>query len=93
MTTHADPEKVVLRSSSMLSRLAAVREGMGIGYLGSFVAERDKGLERLDFGTLPSVASVWLLVHVDMRTNARVRAFVDFLRQEFKTRLQRLGRS
>lgn len=45
---------------------------MGIGFIG----EPDKKLNRL-FPMPDLTASLYLIVHVDMRRNARVRAFVE----------------
>jgi DNA-binding transcriptional LysR family regulator len=73
----ADPTKTSFRSESFFARLAAIREGMGIGYLGCFMGDREKALRRLPIAVPQFDMSVWLLVHVDMRKNARVRAFVE----------------
>ena len=63
----------------MLARMTAIRDGIGIGYAAAFLADRDPALERLG-EPFPSFAGqLWLLVHVDLRRNARVRAFVDFV--------------
>jgi DNA-binding transcriptional LysR family regulator len=76
---HCDPKKIAYRSGSMLGRYAAVREGLGIGYLSVFVGEQDPNLERLDLEEAFMVEPMRVLVHVDLRRNARVRAFVDFI--------------
>ena len=73
MDRHGDPAKIAFRSNSFLARLAAIRDGMGIGFLGCFMGDREPGLERLPF-RFPDAGS-WLrmLVHADLRRNARVR--------------------
>ncbi len=78
MDRYADPAKVALRSNSMLARLAAVRDGVGIGFLGYFMAERERTLTRLPFVFPNAGTDLWMVVHVDLRRSARVRAFVDF---------------
>jgi DNA-binding transcriptional LysR family regulator len=74
---HADPAKVALRSNSFLVRRAAIRDGMGIGWLGCWMADQDDQLERLDFRFPESTTQLWLLIHKELRQSARVRAFVD----------------
>ena len=74
---YADPAKTAFRSESFFARLAAIRDGMGLGFLGCFMGDREKELRRLPFAFPDLTTSVWMLVHVDMRKNARVRAFVE----------------
>jgi len=91
MDRYSDASSVALRSNSMLVRHAAIREGIGIGWLGHFMGEHEPELSRLDL-KLPSVSSdLWMLVHVDLRTNARVRAFVDFVHAAFVARRARFA--
>ena len=66
------------RSNSMLARMVAIRDGIGVGFLGEFAARRERTLERLDIDTAPFGTHLWMAVHADLRRNARVRAFVDF---------------
>ena len=76
---HVDPSKVAFRSNSFFARLAAIKHGMGVGLLGCYMGERENGLERLPFRFPQLSAYLWLLLHVDLRQNARVRAFVHHL--------------
>jgi len=76
MDRYADPGKTAFRSASFFARLAAIRDGMGVGFLGCFMGDREKTMRRLPFSFPELTAKVWMLVHVDMRRNARVRAFV-----------------
>jgi DNA-binding transcriptional LysR family regulator len=75
---HADPARTAYRSDSMLARASAIRDGIGIGILGCFSGEAERGLERIDLAFPEAAADLWMVVHVDLRRNARVRAFVDF---------------
>ena len=45
--------------------------------LGCYMGDREGGLERLPFQFPELSAHLWLLLHVDLRQNARVRAFVQ----------------
>lgn len=77
ISRYADPAKTAFRSESFFARLAAIREGMGIGFLGCFMGDREKQLKRLPF-ELPELAvDLCLITHVDLRRNARVRAFME----------------
>lgn len=74
-----DRSRIALRAGSFYARVGAIRAGVGIGFAPLFLAARDKGLERLriDFPEPPVGADLLLLIHADMRRNARVRAFVE----------------
>jgi DNA-binding transcriptional LysR family regulator len=79
VSRYGDPNRVAYRSNSLLARAYALRNGLGVGLLGCFAGERDRVLHRIDL-TFPEAASdLWMVVHVDLKRNARVRAFVDFV--------------
>ena len=71
--------RMTVRSDSVLLQLSAVKLGFGVASLPCFLADTEPALRRLfppepDFG-LP----MWLLVHSDLRHNARIRALADHL--------------
>jgi DNA-binding transcriptional LysR family regulator len=74
---YCSAERVAFRSDSFIARLAAVRDGLGIGVLGCFMGDREPSLVRLPFAVSDPTLNVWLLIHVDLRQNARVRAFSE----------------
>jgi DNA-binding transcriptional LysR family regulator len=74
---HSSAERVAFRSQSFIARLAAIRDGVGLGVLGCFMGDREPSLVRLPFAVSDPNVNVWLLVHVDLRQNARVRAFSE----------------
>jgi DNA-binding transcriptional LysR family regulator len=74
---YADPKKTVFRSNSFYARLGAVRAGLGIGFLGQYMADSEKSLERLPFRFPDHGAALSILIHTDLRKNARVRAFYE----------------
>jgi DNA-binding transcriptional LysR family regulator len=78
---HAGADRVAFRSDAMLARIAAIGAGVGLGIAPCFIAERDRGLERLEIPLPEMAGQMWLVIHADLRTNARVRAFVDFAHQ------------
>jgi len=55
----------------------AVRAGLGKSLLPCFVGEREPGLRRLSRVVL--AREIWLMVHRDLRTQARVAAVIDWL--------------
>ena len=61
--------------------MALVRAGIGIGFLGSYMARVDPALQAvlpdLPIPPLP----MWLAVHREVRGNARIRAVYDYLAQ------------
>lgn len=73
--------QAALRSGSMLARLVAVREGLGVGLLPCLAADADPGLVRLSDLLPEAGSSLWILTHADMRRNARVGAFVAHAQQ------------
>ncbi len=79
LSERSDPTRVAFRSRSMLLRSRAVVEGLGIGFLPEFMARGEPSLVRFPLVSPDLSTGLWLLSHVDLRTNARVRAFVDHL--------------
>ena len=72
-------EQFVLRTDDRIAYWAAVRAGMGIGFLTEIVARADPDLvpvlPALRIPTIP----LWLVVHREIRTNKRVKAVFDYL--------------
>lgn len=76
---HARSENVVYRSNSLVDQLRALQGGFGVAAMPCFLADPDERLVRL-FPPEPRMANkLWLLVHRDLRRNARIRAFSDFI--------------
>jgi DNA-binding transcriptional LysR family regulator len=78
LAENGDRGRVVLRSDSLLVHAAAVAAGLGASPLPCLFGDLQPDLRRL----LPGVVGhhdVWLVVHPDIRTSARVRAVIDFL--------------
>jgi DNA-binding transcriptional LysR family regulator len=74
----APHRRVVYRTNSTASVVAAARAGVGVGLVPCFVAERDPELVRLD-GPTPAHHEMWLLVHGELRRTPRVAAVIDWL--------------
>jgi DNA-binding transcriptional LysR family regulator len=71
----------VFRSDDHLVIWQALRAGLGVGFAARWLADRDPAVQRI----LPNLAipslPVWLTVHREIRSSARVRAVYDFLAQ------------
>jgi len=72
-------EDFALRTDDLMAYLAAVRAGLGIGFVADYVARTDDTLvpvlPRLKIPAIP----LWLAVHREIRTSQRIRAVFDFL--------------
>ena len=68
-----------VRSDDHLVMWQALRAGLGIGFAARWLADREPGVQRI----LPDLAipplPVWLTVHREIRSSARIRAVYDFL--------------
>ena len=75
----ATRESFQVRSDDHLVHWQCLVAGLGVGFAATWLAEREPGLRRL----LPDLPipplPVWLAVHREIRSNARVRAVFDFL--------------
>jgi DNA-binding transcriptional LysR family regulator len=76
----ATREMFALRSDDFVVQWQAVRAGLGIGFVASYIARTDPDVqsvlaEQLKIPPLP----MWLAVHREIRTNARIRAVFDYL--------------
>jgi len=71
--------RVVYRSQSMMDIASAARAGQGLAALPCFLADREPALERIGFLPDSAATGLWLLTHEEIRTTARVRAFLDFV--------------
>jgi DNA-binding transcriptional LysR family regulator len=69
--------QVVMRTNSLLSLTHAAAADLGVAVLPCFVGDAESRLVRI--GRLPLTGEAWLVMHRDLRDNARVRAVFDFL--------------
>ena len=88
---YAGGATVAFRSNSMLARCSAVRDGIGVGFLPCFVADAERNLIRLGDVIPEASATLWILVHADLRRNARVRSFVEYTQAELLLSQDRLS--
>jgi DNA-binding transcriptional LysR family regulator len=72
-------EAFALRSDDLIVHWQALRAGLGIGFVADYLARTDGNVQRvLPALKLPELP-MWLAVHREIRTSARIRAVFDFL--------------
>ena len=64
----------------------AIVQGFGFARLPCGIGDLDDSLQRVLDIPLEQGSQVWLLTHVDVRTNARIRVFRDFMLENFADR-------
>lgn len=62
--------------------------GAGLGFAQTLLGDAQDGLERIDLPMSVPALPVWLVMHEEVRTNARIRRVADFLADQFRDRLR-----
>lgn len=83
LKTYAAARPIVLRTYDLETQRIATMQGVGISALPHYVANREAGLERLNFNNNMLINDIWLVVHDDLRNVPVVRAVMDFLTECF----------
>lgn len=71
-------EQFVFRADSDLAQLAAIRAGLGIGFIQHGIARRDSDLLPV-FPAIGFALDMWLALHEDLRASRRVRLAYRYL--------------
>jgi DNA-binding transcriptional LysR family regulator len=75
------PAQFAFRTDDLIAYWQAVRAGLGVGFVAAYLLREDSAvlpvLPQLKLPSLP----IWLVVHREIRTSARIRAVYDFLAQ------------
>ena len=75
------PAQFAFRTDDLIAYWQAVRAGLGIGFVATYLLREDSAvLPLLPTLKLPALP-MWLTVHREIRTSARIRAVYDFLAQ------------
>ena len=74
------------RVSELVPLIALAASGLGMAYLACNLGDRHPNLIRAPFQKPMPYRSIWLLLHRDLRSTARVRLFVDFLAARVKSK-------
>ena len=72
-------ELFAFRCDNDLAQLAALRAGFGIGLCQTGIARRDPNLLPLLSKRFKVELEMWIVMHNDLRRNARMRALFDYL--------------
>lgn len=85
-----EPSKInrIYRTDDFLAQLAAVKAGIGIGFVSKPVIQQHPDLVALPFTMPIPPLSMWLAVHREIRTTPRIRAVFDELAVQLKQRLK-----
>jgi DNA-binding transcriptional LysR family regulator len=75
---HAQHARVAFSTNSLLSVATAVTVGLGVSPLPCLFGDLQPGLRRLPGGVIGH-HEIWVVVHPDVRTSARVRIVMSFL--------------
>jgi DNA-binding transcriptional LysR family regulator len=84
MRSLAPRATVAARSDSWPSLIQAVRSGIGLAALPTWIGDCDADLVRVVDPAPELNNQLWLCIHADMRRMPRVRAFFDYLVAEMK---------
>lgn len=80
-----------LRTDDLIAQWAAVRAGLGVGFIADYVVRTDPQVVTV----LPALKlprfPIWLTVHREIRTSARIRAVYDFLADHVSAALEASG--
>ncbi len=86
LTEALSSETVVNHQVNMMTtQYYAAKEGLGIAKLPCFIGDKDPDLSRVPPGLSNNTWDIWLLTHQDLRYTARVRLFMDFMFEAFKS--------
>jgi DNA-binding transcriptional LysR family regulator len=72
-------EHFVFRSDSLLAGIAAVRAGIGVGFVQRRIVERDPELVPLELGMRLPPLPLYVVTHAEMRTSRRLKTVFDGL--------------
>jgi DNA-binding transcriptional LysR family regulator len=77
---HVPGARIAMRLEALLVASNAVHAGVGLAILPCVLGDDDPGLRRVQPDLLVPGGEIWVLTHRDLRATARVRAFVEFVR-------------
>jgi len=76
--------RVALQSSNLIAQLQAALAGAGLCVLPDFIAAREPGLARVLPRDVGLQRSLWLVVHADLKSLARIRAVMSMILEEVR---------
>lgn len=79
-----EPIHLIMRSNEVIATYEAIKQGLGIGRLPSFMAKTSNKIIAFKSASDIPPAPVWLLTHVDMRRVKRMSVFSSFVAEEMR---------
>ncbi len=79
------PLKTVMRTNSVFLSRELVLAGKGVAWLPCYMAEGDKRLVRVSDTRQDHLPEIWLLYHPRLRSQLRIRRFVEFIIETFES--------
>lgn len=74
------PDRIAYRTNSVVNQLVAARQGLGLAVLPCYLGDGEPGLVRAVPEPIPALErELWVVTHADLKTTARVRAFLDIV--------------
>jgi DNA-binding transcriptional LysR family regulator len=74
--------RFALRSDDLIAQWAALRLGLGIGFVADYVMRTDSSVLKIVPTLKLPKYPIWLTVHREIRSSARIRTVYDFLASE-----------
>lgn len=74
--------RFALRTDDLMAQWAAIQSGMGVGFAAQYLIASDASISPLMLGLKLPVFPIWLTVHRELKTSAKIRAVYDFLTNE-----------
>ena len=71
--------KIVFRSNNLQAQLNAVKQGVGIAFLHSFIAKNEKELDVILKENINLTREYWIIIHEDLINLKRIKVAVDFI--------------
>lgn len=78
-------KNIVFRSSDSHALMLAVKQGVGIGFMPKWDAEKSEGLVPVCADFDDWEAPLWLVTHVDLHRTTKVQAFLKFVKSHALT--------
>ncbi len=91
LDVHAPGAPVALRTEDYSALRASIREGVGVSFLPCFEAQSDPRLVRVGPRLDAEARVLWALTLPELRSNSRVRLFMDHIHEAFLAERDRLA--
>lgn len=82
LTANVARERIVFRTNDLQAHNEAIVRGVGIGFIGTLLCDREDELIQIRPPRKEWCATLWLLTHVDLHRTPRVQTFLKALKQD-----------